>query len=273
MKQYLYLLITVLLLITVTTISFSNNTQTSILTTFPLEKGNYWLYEGKIKWDNQPNYENLDEMINYDLVSKNLEEKSITWKLEVLETYEFENIKVAVLNDDFSNLSLDSVAVITSNVNNSNSNISGKSVIIVLDGKKYYLITDTLTDKIIRRAKNNNFNFTDLGVLEEEYLMLSLPLKLNSYFGRSEELSTKNDNCLAWCWNVKEEKTILPSNITGANITSPTNQYLLSWGSNNGVVNKQFVVGVGFTQYSNVYHGPSFYEKISLSLKDCKINY
>lgn len=273
MKQYLYLLTTVLLLITVTTISFSSNTQTSIPTTFPLEKGNYWLYEGKIKWDYQPNYENPDEMINYDLVSKNLEEKSITWKLEVLETYESENIKVVVLNDDFSNLSLDSVGVITSNTNNTNSNNPSKSVIIIVNSKKYYLITDTLTDNIIRRVKNNNFNFADLGVLEEEFLILSLPLKLNSYFGRNEELSLGNDNCFAWCWNVKEEQTISSSNIAGVNITSPTNQYLLSWASNNGVVNKQFVAGIGFTQYSNVYHGPSFYEKISLNLTDCKINY
>ncbi|MFY9221483.1 MAG: hypothetical protein WAQ98_02375 [Blastocatellia bacterium] len=291
MKQCLYTLLTVLSIIVITTISFSNTIEQPIKKALPLTKGNYWIYQGKIQWENQPTYENVlgecGEIADYYLYSTTLEERNFTWKLEVLESYEFGNIKVALLNNDFTNLSLENLNLGSSNLDSSNGNSPNRAfVLISIDDQKYYLITDEFAEKIIDRARNNNFNFTDLNILQEEDLILLLPLKANSHFGRSKEnnvetqLNKAADNsndCLAWCWRVnkvnKEQTTKFnPNNIVGLNISHPVNEYFLSWSFNNGIVSKEFVPTVGFSQYTSLYHGPSLYERISLDLIECKIN-
>ena len=286
MKQCLCILLTVLSIVVITTISFPNTIEQPKQRPLPLTKGNYWIYQGKIQWENQPTYENVlgecGEIADYHLYSTTLEEKVFTWKLEVLESYEFRNIKVALLNNDFANLSLENLNLALSNQDNSNRAF----VVISIDEQKYYLITDEFAEKVIDKARNNNFDFTDLKILQQEDLILSLPLKANSYFGRSEENYIENpvnktadnsNDCLAWCWTVnkvnKEQHTKFNSNnIVGLNITYPINEYFLSWSFNNGIVSKEFVPTVGFTQYTSLYHGPSLYERISLDLIECKIN-
>lgn len=291
MKQCLYILLTVLSIIVITTISFSNTTEQSTQKALPLTKGNYWIYQGKIQWENQPTYENVlgecGEIADYYLYSNTLEEKIFTWKMEVLESYEFGNIKVALLNNDFTNLSLENLNLASSNEGNPNRAF----VIISVDEQKYYLITDEFAEKVIDKARNNNFDFTDLKILQEEDLILSLPLKANSYFGRSKEnnvetqlnkTSESSNDCLAWCWKVNKVNKVNEEqnakikvdniNIIGLNSSNPINEYFLSWSFNNGVVSKEFVPTVGFTQYTSLYHGPSLYERISLDLIDYKIN-
>lgn len=283
MKQCLYTLLTVLSIIVITTISFSNTIEQPIKKALPLTKGNYWIYQGKIQWENQPTYENVlgecGEIADYYLYSTTLEERNFTWKLEILESYEFGNIKVALLNNDFTNLSLENLNLSSSNGNSPNRAF----VVISIDDQKYYLITDEFAEQIIDRARNNNFNFTDLNILQEEDLILSLPLKANSHFGRSEENNVENqlnktadssNDCLAWCWKVNKEQNTKFNldNVIGLNGSYPVNEYFLSWGFNNGIVSKEFVPTVGFSQYTSLYHGPSLYERISLDLIECKIN-
>jgi hypothetical protein len=251
------------------TASFLNTKEQKISTTgFPLAKGNYWLYQGKVKWDKKPNYSIASGQIaDYDLFANNLKEKAITFQINVLETYQSNNIKVALLDNDFRNLSID---------NFGGNSLSRAFVIISVDDKKYYLITDEEAETVISMAKSNNFDFNNLGCIQEEYLMLSLPLKLNSHFGRDEENNTEsisdNKGFAPWCWNVMQKNTIDLNISTGLNIDNPVNKYLLSYGYNNGLVKKQFVSGVGFTEYISVYHGPSLYEKFSLNLIACKVN-
>lgn len=282
MKQCLYILLTVLSIVVITTISFSNTIEQPMKKVLPLTKGNYWIYQGKIQWENQPTYENVlgkcGEIADYYLYSNALEEKTFIWKLEVLESYDFGNIRVALLNNDFTNLSLENL-----NLALSNDNANRAFVIISIDEQKYYLITDQFAEKIIDRTRNNSLDFTDLKTLQEEDLILSLPLKANSYFGRSKEnnvetqlnnTSDSSNDCLAWCWKVNKEQNtkIKADNIIDLNTSHPINEYFLSWSFNNGIVSKEFVSTVGFTQYTSLYHGPSLYERISLDLIDYKIN-
>ena len=192
---------------------------------FPLSKGTYWIYQGPTKWT----LNNSNKVV----------EKTLTWKMEVVDTIQKGQYFIAILKGHPSDLAWYE---------------EGKSrgdYLLVRKGiGKYYLAFDTLMKAVLDKAETNPKLLDDL--LDDYSIFINLPLTIGKKYGDPEQVA-RPDN--AYCWYVESENKVslndikgLSSNLTGMQyqlrfVTLPDQEYI------------KIVDGIGITEYKYVHHG------------------
>jgi hypothetical protein len=186
---------------------------------FPLSVGAYWVYEGLVQWE----------------IGGKVEEKTLTWKMEVLEKVERYPITGYALRGHPSDLAWYEDGKERSDY-----------AIIQVGPNKFY---KTSAEKL-QRLKDDADSCYDL--VQESELMLDLPLFPEKRFGITEQI-TRIDG--RYCWGVGQEKKVALSGIKGVSFSEETTAYTLYFFTLPDHVRLEFVPGIGITQYEYGHHG------------------
>ncbi len=161
--QYIFLIIGILV-INVNVFSQKNSD------IFPLEKGNYWLYEGTFKIETDDG---------------GITDKKVKLRMEVLENITRGNIFAALLKGHPYDL-----------LNYEGDSINGNYVIIYITGK-YFFVPEDRSETVYNRLKNPEDSLYNL--LEGAQLFLETPLEKGKVFGDVEQISRLDG---MYCWKV-----------------------------------------------------------------------
>ena len=156
------------------TLFLTNSQKQTTASEFPLNKGIYWLYQGKVKWS-EPG-------------SATIFEKTLTWKMEIIEIIKRKGITAAQLKGHPLDL-----------VWYEDGKKRGTYLIINHD-KKLYLLAGERAFKGISRLKDPDDNLA--GLLNSSALFFKLPLAVHDRYGDPELLSRED---IFYCWFVEEK--------------------------------------------------------------------
>jgi hypothetical protein len=134
---------------------------------FPLERGNYWVYEGSYKQETEGG----------------IEEKKISLRMEVLENISRGNIYASLIKGHPYDI-----------LNYDGSQIRGSYMILCISGK-YFLAPEERSEAIYNRLKDSNDSLYNL--LEGTELFLELPLEKGKVFGDADQIS-RLDGMYSW---------------------------------------------------------------------------
>jgi hypothetical protein len=194
------------------------------LASFPLTKGTYWIYQGPTKWS----------VVN----SEKIEERMLTWKMEVVDTLQQGQNFIAVLKGHPSDLAW-----------YEEGKERGDYLLIQKGLNQYYFAFDKLMLAILDRAKSNK-SIEDL--LDEDRLYIDLPLRPGKKWGDPDQVN-RTDN--AYCWYVQSEKRVNLNSIKGLFSHPSGTQYEMRYYTNPDHEILKFVEGVGITGFQYVHHG------------------
>jgi hypothetical protein len=208
------------------------NSQTPSRTSdaFPLAKGSYWIYQCQVSKQN-PGSPRI--------------EKSLTWKMGILETLHRDAITVALIEGhprDFLDLMGE----------------QGRRdyLIISRSGRKFYLVEPPDSLPLLALLKNPRSDWSrELGRREREgsdQLFLELPLEPGKAFP-SERRASAQTAPGVFSWLVKDRQAVTLKAVEGDAPADTVTQYTLTYGLNKSDTTLSFVPGVGITSYS--YHG------------------
>jgi hypothetical protein len=190
---------------------------------FPLSTGSYWVYEGLVQWT-RPG-------------SNEATERAVTWKMEVVETFQREFLSAAAIKGFPADVAWYE---------------DGKDrgdylMVRIQDTGKLYLMGPDRTEEILQRLRNHTDPLINL--VHESELIFDLPLYRGKRFGPSAQL-TRSDTF--YCWFVEGEERV---NLTDVKGLTPgmTTQYRLALRSLPDHTFIDFVPGVGITRY--IYYG------------------
>jgi hypothetical protein len=192
---------------------------------FPLSKGTYWIYQGPTKW-----------MLNN---SNKVVEKTLTWKMEVIDTIQKGQYFIAVLKGHPSDLAW-----------YEEGKSRGDYLLIRKGTSKYYLAFDTLMKTILDKAKTNPKLLDDL--LDDYSAFIDLPLTAGKKYGDPEQVA-RPDN--AYCWFVESVKNVSLNDIKGLSSNPTVTQYQLRFDTLPDQEEMKIVDGIGITEYKYVHHG------------------
>jgi formylglycine-generating enzyme required for sulfatase activity/murein DD-endopeptidase MepM/ murein hydrolase activator NlpD len=199
---------------------------------FPLTKGTYWIYSGVVKWQES---------------AKDVE-KTLTWKMEVVDTLIYDYLNVAIIKGHPSDLDW-------YGGENQDNYLSHRLIVYgSKDGlEKFFLfgveqVGELATDKekAIKRIIDN------AGPDYNDDLFLELPLTIGKKFGDPEQI-TRSDN--AYCWYVESKDQIQLNNIKGISSPSKMNRYRLVFQTLPDDTTIEYVQGIGITRYAYNHHG------------------
>lgn len=202
----------------------STKTTVNIDTPFPLKKGSYWVYEGVAKWT-----KNNTNQVN---------EKTLTWKMEVLDTIQRGHITVAILKGHTADLAW-----------YQEGKEPGDYLIVQVNTDKFYLVSGERTQQVLQRVRDEGDFLANL--LEEWELFLEWPLMPGKVFGPSSQISRQDGG---YRWNVEDRQQV-GLNVQGTSLWDKKTQYRLSFrtAADYSIVN--FMPGVGITRYRYLHHG------------------
>ncbi|WP_261203937.1 hypothetical protein [Laspinema sp. D2d] len=191
---------------------------------FPLVPGSYWVYEGITQW--MPT--------NSDQVNQT----AITWKMEVVDTFERGPLKVGILKGYPADVAW-----------YSEGKERGEHLIIEVSPGKYYLVSDERARLVLQRLTDEADVLVNL--LEDVELLLDLPLIPGKVFGSSEQI-TRLDG--GYRWNVETAEQV---GLEAAGISSTEShiQYHLTFRTAPDMMSLDFVPGIGITRYQYQHHG------------------
>ena len=185
---------------------------------FPLNEGAYWVYTGTVKWE----------------INQKIEGKSLTWKMEVVETIKSGSIIGYAMKGHPSDLAWYEEGKERSDY-----------AIIQVGPSRFY----KADIEVIDRLKDETDSAVDL--VHESQQFLDIPLLPGKRFCEVEQI-TRTDG--KYCWIVHEEEKVVLEGITG--IPSETKSaYMLTFATLPDHIIIQFVPGVGITQYMYIHHG------------------
>jgi len=195
------------------------------LASFPLTKGTYWIYQGPTKWS----------VAN----SEKIEERTLTWKMEVVDTLQQGHNFIAVLKGHPGDLAWYEEGKDRSDY------------LLIRRGmeKYYFIVFDGSIKTILDRAKANA-SIDDL--LDDDRLYINLPLYPGKKWGNPDH-SDRTDN--AYCWYVESGNKTVLQNISGLSSDPTVTQYELQYYTNPDHEILKFVEGVGITDFQYVHHG------------------
>ncbi|MEB3828781.1 hypothetical protein [Phormidium sp. CCY1219] len=189
----------------------------------PLSEGTYWLYEGVTKWTEEN--------------SADLEEKKITWRMEVIENFQRGHLNVAVIKGHPADL-----------VWYREGKQRGDYLIVEVNPGKYYLVMGDRVPEVLTRLKDEGDFLANL--LEESELFLESPLRDGQVFGPTSQL-TRLDG--AYRWNVEQQELV---GLKAKRIASGSKtQYRFTYRTAPDRVVVDFIPGVGMSRYQYLHHG------------------
>lgn len=192
---------------------------------FPLKKGSYWVYQGKVTWAD-------------DIESGQISQKVLKWKMEIIDVVSRDDVKVAILKGHPQDLTW-----------YQEGDLPG-DYLIVQKAKKYYLIMGNRMDNVLSRLEDQQDTLDNL-VLEDE-LFLDMPLVVSKVFGPQEQINRPD---LAYVWHVANQAKVDLEYINLLNIPAETIQYQLIFQTVPDNTYVDFVPGVGIVQYKYLHYG------------------
>ncbi|MFB3897949.1 MAG: hypothetical protein ACE14V_16790 [bacterium] len=202
--------------------NFKQYTNQSI---FPLKKGSYWIYRGPTKWVKISDPENK------------VVQKTITWKMEVLDSVTKDDITIATIKGFPTDLAW-----------YEESKPRGDYLLITVNTTQYYLIQGKNKEDIL--ASINNNNRLDEDILNQEDEILDLPLTIGKRFAGD---TTRQDNW--YCWYIEDAQKVDLTYIKGVKLLGKINQYRLVYRTMPDHQIIEFVPKVGIIRYIYVHHG------------------
>jgi hypothetical protein len=189
----------------------------------PLSPGTSWTYEGLIKWTAS---------------GSEVRKATMTWKMEVVEDFDYHGIYGAVLLGHPSDLTWFEEG-----------RERGEHLIIRVGKTKFFRLDGERAEEAIRTMRNGG----KLPVLRENDLFLDLPLGPGEMFGETRQL-TRLDGM--YCWMVEEVAEGDLANVRGHGPPGTNHsEYLVRWAGLPDHTRVWFVPGVGITRYQYGHHG------------------
>jgi len=192
---------------------------------FPLTRGNYWVYKGQTKWT----------VAN----SNQVKEAALTWKMQVAETFATEAGTVAVIKGHPSDLAWYEEGKAPSD-----------SLIVQAKGGRFHRIEGDQRQEVLAAVKAGKP--IPAGTLSEETVFLQLPLRRGAGFGNMTDRPIEPG---FYSWAVEQVSPAKLSSIKGAPPGDGRRQYRLVLRTNPDHQEMDFVPGVGIVRYQYVHHG------------------
>lgn len=193
---------------------------------FPLSNGTAWTYQGIVKWA--------------DARTGRAHEKDVTWKMEVVETFERREVMAAHVKGFPSDLMW-----------YSEDRPPGDYLIVGVSGYKFYLLQEPLVQPALKKLRDPNDSLQ--GLVQEPQLFLDFPLIVGKEFGETEMLTRTSDGLYRW-W-VEEEKENDLGKIQGLSLAGKVHVYTISYRALTDHTFLDFVSSVGITRYVSGHHG------------------
>ncbi|RJR12126.1 hypothetical protein C4588_02655 [Candidatus Parcubacteria bacterium] len=187
----------------------------------PLTKGNFWIYSGTIKWQNDDG---------------DVSEEELTWKMEITETVEKEGITGAVLKGHPSDLEW-----------YYDGKERGNYLIVKTEDGKYYSLENNIAETFEKIEEGRDIS----DLLDVYNLFLDLPLTGGKTFGDPAGIK-REDNWYCWYVEVIEEVEL---NIKACPSSEKEKKYRLAFRSCPAHIIIEYVPGVGIIYYEYVHHG------------------
>jgi hypothetical protein len=202
---------------------------------FPLEKGNYWLYQGNVAW--------------VETNSTAVQRRTINWRMEVTEVISRDLVVAAVLKGHPRDL-----------IWFDPKREPGSYVIVQVNLRKHYLLEGDRAQVVLKRLKDPSDLLSDL--IRDSEVFLETPVTLAQRFCEAEML-TRTD--WMYCWFVEEERTPTVKTVPGVRA---------DWdGPEWGIVHRSlssheiigFAPGIGLTSYDFGHHGTTSEVQLKLT--------
>jgi len=205
---------------------------------FPLARGNYWIYQGKVKWS----LLNTPGMIS----------TTLRVKMEVLETAQDGIYSIALVKNYFLALNWDEGT--TDNyslvyVIGKRSSLSPQSTSLYL--KYECSLSEEELKQITSFMKEGKGELNSL--LTREDLWMDLPLKKDKAYGYT--ISDPPPHFYRYCWHVESVRKNDLKKIKGIPANACKTEYKLAYRTGPDHQVMDFVPGVGLTHYVYVHHG------------------
>jgi hypothetical protein len=192
---------------------------------FPLSAGTTWVYKGTSKWTRSDSGEVV--------------EKSVTWKMQVLETLTRRQVTAAVVNGYPQDLA-----------HFEEGKTPGDYLIVRVGPAKYYLVRQLRTEEALRRLRDEN----DLlgGLVGEDEIILDAPLVPGKIYGEAD-LITRQDRMYSWI--VEDARPAELRGIKGVAPAGGRTEYEITYRTLPDHTIMNFVPGIGITRYVYGHHG------------------
>jgi len=216
-KPWLFLRIAIvgILLLVLSSVAWSS---------FPVDKGTVWVYQGKVAWQG----ENSEEV----------QEKNISWQVEVIESVERGGIHASLI----LGFPLDLVFY-------ENGKQPGNYVIIQAGGTHYYLVFPTRADEVWKRILDQEDPLVDL--VNESELFLDYPFVVGKTYGESAQI-TREDQYYVW---LVSHETVETFQMKGISPQSKYTNYQLLYRTNSDDTTIDIVPEIGITRFQYNHHG------------------
>jgi len=205
---------------------------------FPLVKGNYWIYKGKIKWTPEG-------------AGQKVKSKSLTWQMNTHDVMESAKYRIALVTG-FPN-----------DVAWYEEGMTPQYSLVVQDDKCIYWNGYENRDNAMEAAKaieaDNQSSMSDLKCIIE------FPLTKGKKYGVSDE--SRPDTMYAW-YLKKINKVRLK--VKGYKSQGPATRFRLIYRTNPDHIIMEFVPGLGITRYIYEHHGTVAFEDLHLVEYDRK---
>ncbi len=188
---------------------------------FPLAKGAYWIYQGTVKWTK----------LNTDQVM----EKEMTWKMEVVDVIERDQITAYVMRGHPADLAWYEEGKTPSDY-----------LLIYLKPNRYYEVGIGA----LERLKDRNDSLYSL--VTDYQQVFDFPLSPAKKFCSVDQI-TRVDN--RYCWVVGRENRIPLKGIKGVSPSKVIQEYELYFATLPDHQIVEFVSGLGITRFVYVHHG------------------
>jgi hypothetical protein len=211
----------------------------TVKTGFPLSKGTYWVYRGRVKGrDTQLNCGSTRPVV-----------QTLTWKMEVVETIDRGQIIAAVFKGYLSDLK-DPTGIKGGKIEMPRTDY----LLIRVGEEKYYLLDDDMMEAALKRLRDR----TDLldGLIDEHYLEFDFPLSRGKVFGDPETMSWEKEviesgdlERVGWLYVVENERQIKLQDVRGIDPSETVTQYQLRYWTNTSSREMELVPGIGITKF------------------------
>jgi len=206
---------------------------------FPLHAGNYWVYQGSTRWT-VPN-------------SSKVEERSLTWKMEVIRTLRRGTVEGALIKGHPSDLAW-----------YEEGKEPGEYIILRKEGVKYYLLDGERKDEAVAWLDGK---VAGSGLpLDEWDLFLQLPLAKGKSFG-----GEKGHDGGEYSWLVADHGRADLAGVKGLDPKQSWSAYTLTMMTGPDDLLTEFVPDIGITRFRYRHHGTI--SETDLRLVECKLGY
>ena len=184
---------------------------------FPLKPGAYWIYQGPVKWTDMTK-------------PGSIAERTLTWKMEVMQSMTVGQYEVAVMKGHPSDLAWFEEGKARSDY------------LIVRDGTKYYRLRSSEVPEPAKMESQLNF--------DSIFLIVPPP---KGCLARDPEIKRDDE---MYCW--ASDGTSMPVKLGGVKGIAPSTEFAgfeLAMSTNPESQSVAFASGIGITAYTYRHHG------------------